>query len=158
MANVFNAAEIIDMGIAKERKRRDFYGLVSAKFKDKKMKDLFSSLRDWEEEHIRKFTDIRNSVGEMEIRESYQGEFASYIKAMVDDMLYKQVSASSLSKFVKNPLSAITIGIGFEKDAILFFGELLKFMPSHNRDAVEKLIEEEKRHIIYLSELKRKYE
>ena len=30
MANLFNAAEVIDMGIEKEKKRRDFYGLVAA--------------------------------------------------------------------------------------------------------------------------------
>ena len=35
MANVFSAAEIIDMGIAKEKKRRDFYGYAADKFKEK---------------------------------------------------------------------------------------------------------------------------
>jgi rubrerythrin len=50
MANVFSAAEIIDMGIVKEKKRRDFYGYAADKFKEKDMKDLFSKLRDWEDE------------------------------------------------------------------------------------------------------------
>lgn len=158
MANVFNAAEIIDMGIAKEKKRRDFYKLVAAKFKDRKMKDLFSRLKGWEEEHIKKFTDIRKSVEDMEIMESYQGEFEAYIKAMVDDMLYKQVSPHSFGKNVKSPLDAIKIGISFEKDAILFFNELLNYMPSHRRDKVSQLIDEEKQHIIYLTGLKRNYE
>ena len=39
MPNVFNAAEIIDMGIEKEKRRRDFYGAVAAKFKEKDLKD-----------------------------------------------------------------------------------------------------------------------
>jgi rubrerythrin len=56
MANVFNAAEIIDMGIEKEKKRRDFYALVAESFSDEEIKGLFTKLRDWEETHIEKFS------------------------------------------------------------------------------------------------------
>jgi rubrerythrin len=156
MANVFSAAEIIDMGIAKEKKRRDFYGYAADKFKEKDMKDLFSRLRDWEDEHIKKFTDIRKSTETYEVRESYQGEFAAYMKFVVDDMLYMQISAEWFAKNVKEPLIAIQYGIGFEKDAILFFSELLKYMMGPNKEKVEELISEEKKHLIYLSELKAK--
>lgn len=156
--SAFNAAEIIDMGIEKEKKRRDFYGLVAAKFKGKEMKDLFTKLRDWEETHIQKFTAIRNSVDKSEIVESYQGEFEAYIKATVDDMLYSQVSAGEFSKNVKNEISAIQYGMGFEKDAILFFSELLRYMTQHHQEQVRELIDEEKKHLIFLTELKRKYE
>lgn len=157
MANVFSAAEIIDMGIAKEKKRRDFYGYAAKKFKAKDMKDLFSRLRDWEEEHIKKFTAIRDSTETYEAQESYQGELEAYIKFAVDDMLYKQVSAPWFARNVKKPLTAIQYGIGFEKDAILFFSELLRYMMGANKEKVEELISEEKEHLIYLSKLKTKY-
>lgn len=157
MANVFSAAEIIDMGIAKEKKRRDFYGYAADKFKEKDMKELFSKLRDWEDEHIKGFTDIRKSTDTYEVQESYQGEFAAYMKFVVDDMLYMQISAEWFSKTIKESLVAIQHGIGFEKDAILFFSELLKYMMSPNKEKVEGLINEEKKHLIYLSELKAKY-
>lgn len=158
MANIFNAAEIIDMGIEKEKKRRDFYGLVASKFKEKDMKELFTSLKKWEEEHIKKFTDIRNSVEESEVTESYQGEFAAYMRSLVDEAFYKQVSAKLFAKNVKNPLSAIRYGMGFEKDAIIFFGELLKYIPQHNKEKIELLIEEERKHLIYLANLRKRYE
>ena len=158
MSNVFNAAEIIDMGIEKEKKRKEFYGLVALRFKDKDMKDLFARLRDWEAEHIKKFTEIRNSVEEGEVQESYEGEFDAYIKAMVDDKLYDQVSAEQFGKNVISPIDAIRYGIGFEKDAILFFNELVGYMNPHLKEKIVELINEEKKHIIYLTELKRKYE
>ena len=157
MANVFSAAEIIDMGIAKEKKRRDFYGYAADKFREKDMKDLFSKLRDWEDEHVKKFTDIRKSTETYEVQESFQGEFAAYMKFVVDDMLYKQITAEWFSKTVKEPLVAIEYGIGFEKDAILFFSELLKYMMGPNKEKVEELIGEERKHLVYLSELKTKY-
>ncbi len=157
MKNVFNAAEVIDMGIEKEKKRRDFYGLVATTLKAKEKKKLFFQLKVWEETHVKKFTEIRNSLEESEVAESYQGEFAAYIKAAVDDMLYDQVSPEEFSKNVKSELSAIQYGMGFEKDAILFFNELLRYMAPYHKDKVQELIDEEKKHLVYLSELKRNY-
>ena len=157
MPNVFNAAEVIDMGIEKERKRRDFYGYAAEKFKEKDLKDLFLSLRDWEDAHIKKFSEIRNGLEESEVSETYKGEFSAYVIATVDDLLYKQVSAKWFSENVKAPLAAIQYGIGFEKDAILFFNELLKFMNPYHRKKVGELIEEEKKHLVYLTELKANY-
>ena len=146
------------MGIAKEKKRRDFYALAAKKFKDKGMRELFTELRDWEEEHIQKFTDIRNSVEESEVIESYQGEFEAYIKALVDDLQYKQVSSANFAKYVRNPLAAIKYGMGFERDAILFFGELLRHMTPQHQEKVAELINEEKKHLLYLAKLKTRYE
>jgi rubrerythrin len=158
MANIFTAAEVIDMGIEKEKKRRDFYGYVADKFDDRQMKDLFGRLRDWEDAHIKKFTEIRNSTQTYEIGGSYEGEFGVYIRSVVDDMLYKQVSKEWFANNIKEPLSAIRYGMGFEKDAILFFSELLTYMMPPHKEKVAELVEEEKKHLIYLSELKKKYE
>jgi len=156
--NLFNTPEAIDMGIEKERKRRDFYGYAALKFKENDMVELFSRLRDWENTHIKKFSEIRATLEESEATESYQGEFAAYAKATVDDILYKQVSAEWFAENVKEPLTAIQYGMGFEKDAILFFNELLKFMTPHHKEKIQELINEEKKHLIYLSELKKKYD
>ena len=158
MPNVFNIAEVIDMGIEKEKKRRDFYGRASESFKEDDLKKLFARLRDWEDEHIKKFAAIRDTVNIDESQESYKGELAEYMKALVDDILYKQVSAIEFSKNVKGPKSAIQYGIGFEKDAILFFNELLRYMEPLHTEKVRILIDEEKKHIVYLAELRRKYE
>jgi rubrerythrin len=157
MANVFNAAEVIDMGIEKEKKRRDFYGYVAVKFKEEDMAELFSRLRDWEDAHIKKFSEIRTTLEESETTESYPGELAIYIKTVVDDILYHQISAEWFSENVHSPLAAIEYGIGFEKDAILFFDELLKYMNPYHKEKVRELIDEEKKHLIYLNELRKRY-
>lgn len=155
---MFHLAEIVEMGIEKEKKRRDFYDSVARHFSEKQVRDLFTRLRDWEEEHVRKFTEIKGRLSEPEPVEYYPGELKGYMQALVDDMLYKAVSPESFSQNVKTPLDAISYGIGFEKDAILFFSELLRHMVSGPKEVVRALIDEEKQHIIYLSELKRKFE
>ena len=154
--NIFNMSEIVDLGIEKEKKRRDFYGLVAEKFSGKNMKELFTKLRDWEEEHIKKFTEIRASVKELRETESYEGELNSYMQALLDDKLYNDVSPAKFSANVKTPLDAISYGIGFEKDAIIFFNEIMGYTVDARKDVIKKLIEEEKQHIVYLAALKEK--
>ncbi|KPJ51181.1 hypothetical protein AMJ40_00840 [candidate division TA06 bacterium DG_26] len=153
---IFDVGEIIDMGIEKEKKRRDFYALVAQRFPEKEMQDLFTRLRDWEETHIRKFTEIRQGVKESDTAESYPGELESYMNALVDDRLYKEVSPDQFSNHVRDPVEAIKYGLSFEKDAILFFNELLPYVQSPNKEPIQKLINEEKQHIVYLSDLRKK--
>jgi len=154
MANVFNIAEIVDMGIEKEKRRRDFYAQVADHFKEKELKELFAQLSNWEEMHVEKFTQIRNSIDEVETTESSVGEIASYMNALVEEELYKDTLPGNFAKKITTPLSAIQYAMGFEKDAIMFFSNLLKFLDSHNKEAVVKLIDEEKQHLVYLYQLK----
>ncbi len=158
MANIFNAQEVLDMGIEKEKKRRDFYDLVSKKFSDRAMKELFEKLRDWEDAHIYKFTEIRGALEDSETQESYKGESEAYMNALIDDMLYRQVSPKEFSRNINTEIMAIRYGISFEKDAILFFNELLDYMTPSHKDKVLELIGEEKKHILYLTEMMRRYE
>lgn len=155
MPKIFNAAEIADLGIEKEKKRRDFYALVASSFKDSEMKKLFIRLRDWEEEHIKKFTEIRDDIAESEPVESFPGEFAGYMQSLIDDLLYNKVSPEAFSKNVTTPIVAVDFAIGFEKDAILFFLEMLSFMNSGQRQVLETLINEEKQHVVYLTQLRK---
>jgi rubrerythrin len=78
------------------------------------------------------------------------------MQALVDDRLYAEISSDNFSANVKSPLSAIQYSIDFEKDAILFFSELLPYTHSVNKDLMVELINEEKKHIVYLNELKNK--
>jgi len=154
--NTFSISEIVEMGIEKEKKRRDFYAMVSESFKEKDMKDLFSKLKNWEEEHIKKFSEIRDSIKELKETETYEGELSAYMRALVDDKLYSRVLPANFSKNVKSPLDAISYGIDFEKDAILFFNEIVRYTVDSRKDIVQKLVDEEKQHIVYLALLRQK--
>ena len=154
--NVFSISEIVEMGIEKEKKRKDFYAMISEYFKDKDMKDLFLKLKNWEEEHIKKFSEIRDSMKEPKETEMYEGEMSAYMRALVDDKLYNDVSPSKFSSNVKTPLDAISYGIAFEKDSIIFFNEIINYTVDARKEVIKKLIEEEKQHIVYLALLKEK--
>ena len=59
-----------------------------------------------------------------------------------------------MKKEMGNPGSAIRIALSFEKDAILFFHELLNVTREEGKMSVEMVIAEEREHIRRILELK----
>ncbi|MBN1893980.1 ferritin family protein [bacterium] len=154
MVNVLKMKDVIDMGIEKEKARRDFYGRAAETFDDPEFKSLFLQLRDWEAEHIRTFEAFKTGVPDEKPAESYTGEWSAYLDALVDDRLYRDVQPETFAKSVKTPGDAIRYGVSFEKDAILFFLELMPYIQPGGKDILSKIIEEERSHIRYLIRLK----
>jgi rubrerythrin len=156
VANILQPAEIVEIGIEKEKKRRDFYALAAEHFKGKKeLAALFTRLRDWEEEHIRRFQQIRDTVSQAQYTESYSGETEAYMDALVDSDLYSKITPEKFASIVASPIDALNRGIGFEKDAILFFGGLARFIDAKSKEIVDKLIKEEQQHMLYLFNMKK---
>jgi len=156
VSNILQPAEVVEIGIEKEKKRRDFYALAAENFKDKKeLSDLFARLRDWEEEHVRKFQEIRDKLKKAQYTESYAGETEEYMQALVDSELYNAVTPERFAEVVKTEFDALDIGIGFEKDAILFFSGLSRYLEEDEKGVVKQLIREEQQHMLYLFNLKK---
>jgi rubrerythrin len=157
--DIFNAAEVVDIGIEKEKMRRDFYAMVAELFKDDApMNELFTKLSNWEVSHIEKFTEIRNRIQDYEAFETYEGELEDYMNALVDEKLYGVTTPAAFAKKIKKPVDAISYGMAFEKDAILFFNEIQPNMSPANGKIISELIAEEKKHLIYLYQLKKQLE
>ncbi len=156
MSNIFKIVDVVDIGIEKEKARRDFYDRVAQAFDDEELKSVFTKLRDWEDAHIKKFQAIRSVVGDSGMAESYPGELEAYMDALVDDRLYKAVSPDSFSETIKTPEDAIAAGIEFEKDAIMLFMELAGYVKSDDKSVIMDLMEEERHHIVYLIKLRKK--
>ena len=154
---VLQPSDIVDIGIEKEIKRRDFYALAAEHFSGSaELAGLFGRLRDWEEAHIKKFKRIREDVKGGNYAESYPGEIHEYMAAVVDSDLYENLDAESFALAIKTPEEALDAGIGFEKDAILFFGGLAIFVDPKSREVIQELIAEEQQHMLQLFEMKKK--
>ena len=156
MANILQPAEIVEIGIEKEKKRRDFYAIAAERFKEKReLADLFGRLRDWEIEHIRRFEEILDTVRKARYTESYEGEIEAYMDALVDNDLYRLITPERFAELVKSPIDALDRGVGFEKDAILFFSQLSRFVDAKSKEIVDVLIKEEQQHMGYLFRMKK---
>ena len=155
MVNIFAGSEIVELGIQIEKNGRDFYNALVEQLKNQKAKETFKYLAGEEEKHIAVFQNILYSVHKYEPPESYPGEYFAYMNALARDYVFTQKDKGrEIAKNVKGDKEAISLGIGFEKDSIIFYVGMKKVVPEYDHKIVDKLITQEQDHLRQLSELK----
>lgn len=155
MVNIFAGSEIVELGIQIEKNGRDFYNALVEQLKNQKAKETFKYLAGEEEKHIAVFQNILDSVHKYEPPESYPGEYFAYMNALARDYVFTQKDKGrEIGKNVKGDKEAISLGIGFEKDSIIFYVGMKKVVPEYDHKIVDKLITQEQDHLRQMSELK----
>ncbi len=155
MVNIFAGSEIVELGIQIEKNGRDFYNALVEQLKNQKAKETFKYLAGEEEKHIAVFQNILDSVHKYEPPESYPGEYFAYMNALARDYVFTQKDKGrEIAKNVKGDKEAINLGIGFEKDSIIFYVGMKKVVPEYDHKIVDKLITQEQDHLRQMSELK----
>lgn len=156
MRNIFSASEVVEMGIKIEENGKDFYNEIAQKSKNEAVIEIFELLAREEENHIKRFREIFSKVKKYEPNEAYPNEYFAYIKALSTEYVFtKDKKGSEIAASVKTDREAIDLGIGFEKDSILFYEEMKKFILEDEQKILDKLLEEEKAHLRNLNNLRR---
>lgn len=157
MSNIFAGSEIIELGVEIEKNGRDFYEAVFAISKDETAKKLFKYLAGEEEKHIVIFEKILVATEKYEPVESYTGEYSSYMKALAAECVFtKKNNGKENAKKIKSDKEAVELGIGFEKDSIIFYEGMKKVVPEYDHKIINSLIVQEQSHLRQLTELKGK--
>ncbi|MBC8525252.1 MAG: ferritin family protein [Candidatus Cloacimonetes bacterium] len=156
MSNIFNASEIYQFAIRIEENGEKFYRQMAKKLDEPKVKELFALLADDEVVHKKTFKEMLSQIETYEPPESYPGEYFEYLRAYVDNVLF------SINKFdedvekIHNALEAIQFAIDKELDSVLYYQEMRNVVLAHQKELIKNIIEEERRHVVKLSEIKRK--
>ena len=58
---------------------------------------------------------------------------------------------------INNPYDAIEFAIGAELNSILYYQEVKKMVSEKNHEKIEKIIDEERKHFVQLSEIKKDF-
>lgn len=157
MVNIFAGSEIVELGIQVEKNGRDFYNTLVKQSKIQKARETFKYLAGEEEKHIAVFRKILDSVHKYEPPETYPGEYFAYMNALASDYIFTQKDkGGEIAKRTRSDKEAIVLGIGFEKDSILFYEGMKKVVPEYDHKIVNNLIEQEQSHLRQLSDLKNK--
>jgi rubrerythrin len=151
----FNADNIFEMAEEIERNGSFFYKNAAEKISDAELKKLLSSLSSMEDVHEKTFKEMRKNLSEQEKKSQIfdpNDEEALYLQSLADTKVFfnKEINLASAREVL---LSAFTA----EKDSILFYNAMRKFVPEHiGKKWVDSIIEEEKKHIILIgNELKK---
>jgi rubrerythrin len=153
----YSAPEIMEMAVETERGGKSFYETVAAGTDDAKLKDLFGFLAKEEEKHIAAFQAIARTVKErpQDLAYNWQ-EAAQYLDAIVESRYFLGTGkALSLARESKIPRQALDHAIGFEKETLLFYTEVVEMVAEPTKPAVRKLIVEEKSHVMKLTTLRK---
>ena len=151
----FSVREVVEQAIQTEKLGNEFYTKMAKKFKDnKKMKKLFEKLASHEVRHGKSFIELKKKL-EDEEPEGWN-EITLYLKAIVDSEFFlgKDKCLPSL-EHVKTAFDAISFALCFERETLLYYYTLRE--ATKEKKILDKIIQEEKKHVIWLSNLKRSY-
>ena len=156
MSNIFSGSEIVEMGIQIEKNGKDFYEALNEKSNNKRAKEVFRYLAGEEEKHISTFKKILSSVEAYEPAESYPGEYFKYMNSLASEYVFTQKDKGrKIAQDTKSDKEAFELGIGFEKDSIVFYEGIKRAVPKDSHRLIDALIEQEQDHLRQLQDLKR---
>ncbi|WP_018249512.1 ferritin-like domain-containing protein [Orenia marismortui] len=158
MANQFNALEIIKIAMNVEKEGENFYKRCVEVNSEPEVKKVFKELQEDEQEHYKYFKRLLKIFDEEDKSITrdylYEQEVNNYLKALVDTKVFP-TDDKITDDIAHNLQEAIEVGIKAEKNSLLLYAELIDIEEDKNTiEALEKLIIEEKRHLIKLESLK----
>jgi rubrerythrin len=152
----FSGSELISVAIGIEGRGIAFYDSMADATKNANTREVFRYLANMEREHLRTFQGMLAGADKLQFAET-AGEYTAYLQALVDSAVFSdELIASQLAREAKSDTSALDLGIGAEKDSILFYYEMRDIMPQRAQATISKIIAEEKSHLRQLSELKKR--
>jgi rubrerythrin len=153
----FYGNELINIAIGIEKRGIAFYDVIARSTKNAAARDIFRYLVEMEQDHVKIFEQMLKEGENQETAETYAGEYAAYLQALVDSAVFTDEKATSeLANQAENDSSAVELGISAEKDSILFYYGMRELMPKQREQTLDKIIAEEKLHLKQLIELKKK--
>ena len=156
MTGKYAGSEVLQMAVEIEKKGKAFYDGVVRNVKDPQAKAIFQYLSDEEVQHEELFRTMLADVESETDKSPYDDtEVVLYFRSLIDKKIFpSEEEGESFSKEMGNPAVAIRIALSLEKDAVLFFNEMLQITQETDRKAVEQVIEEEREHIRRILQLK----
>ena len=156
MSITFNAFEIFEMAEQIERNGVKFYRKAAEIFTDRDISQTLLEFADMEVEHEKTFADMRKQLSSKQrelITFDPENEVTLYLQAMAGGHVFDLKKDMSLQLTGEESIEdVLKMAIQAEKDSIVFYTGLIKFVPAPaGREKVEDIIGEEQGHIVVLS-------
>ena len=161
MAMAFNAREVFDIGVQIEANGKAFYEAAAEKTAETVTREFFLELAAWEGQHITLFGELRDALpagaGSAQVFDP-NDEAAMYLRATADSHVFvKNTDMAALVAGCRGPLEILDIAITFEKDSVVYYTTMKKVVAKNlGQDKVDRLIDEEIKHIGLLSQRRAK--
>jgi len=155
MIEYLNEDEVFRVGMCIEQAGFEFYTKMAEKAEDQATRRVFEKLADDEKEHLKLFESLElKTGGGMGARpDEMDTDVSAYVCSIVDGGIFKGIE--DMAKYHRsefNPETALELALQVEKDAVLYYTEAMRAATKKKaREALEQLVEEEKRHVAEIS-------
>lgn len=148
MASFTNAADVVASAVEIERRGFAFYQQAAAAAAQPEDKEFFTFMAKEEQRHEAIFEAMLQRTGGLELPAgSDEAEYLEYTDLLLDNhCLFMPDQREALEK---NPLHQAML---FEKDTILFFVAMRRFVDASEQRHIDACIEEEQRHLRLIAE------
>jgi Uncharacterized conserved protein len=156
--SVFAASDVVEVAIRIEENGINFYKFAEQIAKQEEAKKLFAQLAQAEVAHKKTFEGIFAKMEKYNPPEQYTGEYSAYLRSYVDNNLIftKEIMDKQLAN-MKDTVAAFDFSMQRELDSILYYHEIKNLVPAAQHEAIEKIIEEERKHYATLVDMKKRY-
>jgi len=156
MGSLYAGSEVLQMAVEIERKGKAFYDGVVQAMGNEKVKSIFQYLSDEEVKHEKTFKQMLNKLETNPPESPYDDmEMIIYFRSLIDRKIFpSENEGSDMKNVLADPKAAIRIALSLEKDAVLFFNEMLQITNEKDHSVVQAIIEEEREHIKRILKLK----
>jgi rubrerythrin len=159
MAVLFKGCEILDVALEIEKTGQAFYEELSKCARDEGVKKVVGFMVGEEAEHFKTFKVMQEALAceNFTRSESYPGEYEAYVKALADSRVFtNEHDIREECRRLGNDSDAIQMAIELEKDSIVFYNEMTRFVRESDKPTIARVVDEERGHIVKLWELKTK--
>ncbi len=156
----FNSDEMLQIAIDIERNGAAFYRQAAGMEQIALSKAMLLELAAMEEDHEKRFAEMRERLTEAERREvtfDPEGELPLYLQVMADKNVFAKDVKPEFSFTGKKSIDEVLrFALGMEKDSVVFYLGLQDIVPERLGGVrVEHIIKEEMGHIATLSDMLR---
>ena len=153
----FNEIEAVRIAQNMEKNGLAFYQHAAAKSANAKVRETFQQLIEDEKSHLKAFEQLEAAL---EARRTAGAEFEDdkELGAYIDQLLRTQVfcekcAATDMLHQAKDDCTALAVSLQAERDAILFYQEMMSFIDSKPaRAAFSTILDEEREHLRILGD------
>ncbi|MBP7087870.1 MAG: ferritin family protein [Candidatus Omnitrophica bacterium] len=155
MSKDFSPQEILKIAIRVEENGKNLYQSLEDKAKKDELKALWRYLKEQEKIHRQTFQEMLDNIKDYVIYEFNPGEYQAYLRAIASEYIFTQeLVERKIKEGFGSDSEALKFGIFIEKESILTYTALKEYITTDKQSVLDKIIDEEKWHLVKLSVLK----
>jgi rubrerythrin len=148
---MFTLSEIIDLAIRIEKNGENAYRKAQEEVSNPSLASMLQWLAEEEVEHVKWFTQLKEKAATLAEDPKLEEMGKTILQGVLGDQAFS-IKDADFSK-IEDINSLLELSVEFEKDTVLFYEMLSAFIDDEETlSQLDKIIEEEKRHVQLLEE------